>query len=234
MLPRSYSTTDLPDSTDTTYTSLATHIVKSSREVDSALAPHFCTFNAHDHSTYPCPHIIRDITANLAASRCFFQLAIGDRNSAYGKRGQEHRERAQGLLDSILSVDTPDGGPRFYAIANETVSSETLTFGAGGEYDLDESEAFINVQTNLTSVDMPLILVDSVKVTATGLTLYGYGRDFTVRFDTLRSKWVFTDIKGDLKDAAVTKTISYDWSWKRYAEKQGETEAAPGLLGGWM
>lgn len=231
LLPRAYSTTDLPDSTDTTYTSLATHCVKVSREVDAALAPYFCTFNATDHATFPCPQYIQNIATHLAASACFDQLAIGDRNTSYGARAVMHREKAQGWINALIGDD--ETGPRFYVIANESKTDETLTFGAGGQFDLPNYEAFIQVQSYLTSVDIPTVLAESVKVTTTGLTLYALGRDFSIRFDPMHQRWVFTDIRGDLKDAG-TKTISYDWTWARHAEKQSETDAATIYLGGWQ
>ena len=232
VLPRSYSATDLPVSTDTTYTSLATNIVKASREVDAALAPYFCTFNAHDHSTYPCPQYIQQCATYLAASQSYNQLGVGGR---YESKSKEFMEKAQLKLDYLMNIDTLGSSPRFYVLPNETVSSETLTFGAGGEFDLTEYEAFINVQSNLTSGDIPTILVDSVKVTATGLTLYRLGRDFSVRFDAGFNKCVFTDLNGALKDLGSTKSISYDWIWKRYAEKQeAAADGEPYYVAGWQ
>ena len=235
LLPRAYSTTDLPDSTDTTYTSLTTHCVKVSREVDAALAPFFCTFNATDHATYACPQYIQGIATHLAASACFDQLAIGDRNTAYGARAVMHREKAQAWIDNLLNIQ-PDGvaQPRFYVLPNENVSAETLTFGAGGQYDLNDGEAFIQVQANLTSVDIPTVLEDSVKVTGTGLTLYARGRDFSIRFDPMHQRWVFTDLNGALKALTTTKSITYDWTWRRHSEIQQESDSTTMYLGGWQ
>lgn len=235
LLPRSYSTTDLPDSSDTTYTSLATHRIKASREVDSALAPYFCTFNATDHSTYPTPQYIQDIATHLAAARCFDQLGIGDRNTAYGARAQMHREKAQGWLDRLMGVGE-DGAqdPRYYVLAQEVVGTETLTFGTGGEFNLTSREAFIPVQTYSSLTDIPTILPDSVKVTATDLTLYALGRDFEIRFDPMHQRWVFRDLSGDLS-AAASPTITYNFTWKRHAEKQvAESDAATPYIGGWQ
>lgn len=234
LLPRAYSTTDLPDSTDTTFTSLATHIVKSSREVDSALAPHFCTFNATDHATYATPQYIQDITTNLAAARCFKQLSIGDRNTSYGARAKSHMEDAQAMIDALISVDPLGSSARFYLIANENMATETLVFGAGGQYDLDSREAFIQVQSNLTSVDIATVLADSVKVTATGLTLYARGRDFIIRFDPRHQRWVFTDLTGALYVLGTAKTISYDWTWRRHSEVQQESASSEMYIGGWQ
>lgn len=240
LLPKAYlgrgadTTGDLPDTTDTTTTSLTTLIIRASREIDSALAPHFCTFNAHDHATFPTPPFIREIARRLSASMAFEQLAIGDRNTAYGAKAKDLRDEAQVRLDNLTNIQA-DGAadPRWYLIPAEVVS-ETLTFGAGGQYDLQAQEAFIQVQANLTSVDIPTVLPDSVKVTATGLTLYARGRDFAIRFDPMHQRWVFVDLTGALYVLGTTKSISYDWTYRRHSEKQTENESDTMYLGGWQ
>jgi hypothetical protein len=231
-LPRVYSTGDLPDTTDTTYTSLATHIIKSSREIDSALGLYFCTFNATDHATYPTPQVIQDIATWITLGRCYPQLAVGGRNTAYIEAGQAWATRAQAALDEILGTDRGNR-PRFWIINDENVASETLTFGVGGQYDLNTLDAFINIQSNLTSADVPVLIEDSVKVTApSGFTQYGYNRDFSLYFHTKHQKWVFRD-HGSLHSQAGAKTIQYQFSWRRQNERQVEGWANPALAGGW-
>lgn len=229
-LPRSYSTTDLPDSTDTTFTSLATHIVEASREVDSALAEHFVTFNAWDHATVPCPRIIRNATTWLALSRCFAQLAVGDRETDYGQTAEMWEAKGRAMLDKIAGTDQ-DGVPRFYMIPNETVTTETLTFGAAGTYDVQSFEALLGVSVLLTSADIPYVIPDSVRVLTTGLTQYRYGQHFIVPFDAQQRKWKFVDLIGNLYTSALAKTITYDWSWRRYSEVQEAIENIP-FVGG--
>ena len=235
LMPRSYSATDVPATLDTTYTSLATHIIKASREVDAALAPFFCTFNATDHPAHPTPQFIQDLATKLAAERVFHQMAIGDRSASYGKMAASNREAAQMDIDRLMSTDEAGGvSVRSYVIGNETVDAEALTFGAGGEYDLPVTEAFINVHDNLTSSDIPTLLMDSVHVLVTGLTLYARGRDFDVRFDPRHGKWVFCDYKGGLRSSASQKNITYDWTWARYTEKQTDSDTPSIYIGGWQ
>jgi hypothetical protein len=231
LLPRAYSTTDLPASTDTTYLSLNTHITDVSRWIDSAIGLYYCTFNAVDHSTYICPQPVTECATYEAAARCYGQLAVGGRNAAYTEKAKELHGYAVEWLGGVVQAHRDDDPKVAFIIPPETVSTETLTFGAGGEYDIQAQEAFINVHSNLTSADIPTLIPESVKVTATGLTQYRYGDHFSIGFNPQHQKWVFFDHKGSLYSAGVTKSIAYQWSWRRWNEIQPEIDQVPSLGG---
>lgn len=230
LLPKTFSSTLLSDSTDTSYTSITTHIADVSRWVDADLGKHFVAFNSTT-GTPPTPGAIIQIATWRTAARCLDQLMLGDRNSALGEKAQEFYEAAAMLVSRINNEAEQDEA--LTIIPDEAKSSETLTFGAGGAYDLTGEEAFINVQSLLTNVDIPTVICESVRLTTSGYTTRHYGRDYSVRFHPGHQKWVLRDHIGDFADEA-TPTISYRWSWRRWTWEQAAVGSSPGVFaGGW-
>lgn len=241
LLPKTYLATDLPDSDSSSYVGINSYILRASRWVDADLAHFYCTFNSTTHAEYPTPDIIRQVATDRTLYRCFSQLMATDRNGDYGALSERHKEDAAQIIGSIIGR-TETGAAVMLdqsIIPNETVTAETLTFGTGATYGLPTNEAFINVHDNLESEDRPTILIDSVNVTATGLSGYQNAGtanddgDFYVYFHPRFRKWVLRDNTGDLADLATAKTISYDFSWLRYTEKQAEATAPAVAFGGW-
>jgi hypothetical protein len=239
LLPASYSSTDLPDSDSATRVGINSYLTRVSRWVDADLGRFYVTFNSTDNATYPTPAIIRQVATDRVLFRCYQQLVPSDRNMGYGEMAVLHFENAQAVINSIR--DASDDVTQFVSgvVPNETVSAEALTFGTGGTYDLPENEAFVNVHSNLTTADVPTILVDSVAVTLTGFTGYRNSvtphdpGDFFVYFHRRFKKWVFHDKTGAFSDDAGTKSITYDWSYLRYAEKQQQPTSTFVTFGGW-
>ena len=229
-ISRSYSATDLPDSSDTTYESIDTKILRVSRSIDSIVGSVFCTFNSIS-GTPTTPYVIVDIATTWVVGLCNQQLVPGGRNDAMSQRAQEDIANSMQRCQAIMGDSQTDSESR--VIPPEVVTTETLTFGAGGQYDLSTTEAFINVHSLLTSADRPLIIAESVKPLLTGYTAYHYGRDFDVYFSNEHQKWVFRDYSGSFASATGTKAITYWWDWRRatWAPKQA-TATSTGLIGG--
>jgi hypothetical protein len=113
-------------------------------------------------------------------------------------------------------------------------TTETLTFGSGTTFGLPVNEAYIQVHGNVTSGDMPTLIVDSVRPTLSGYTEYGIGRDFEVYFSGSQQKWIFRDINGAFRADSGTKSITYRWDWRRRTWAPNEaTATSSGLIGGW-
>jgi len=227
-LPRSYSSTDLPDSSDATYESITTKILNYSRYIDTMLGGRYCSFNSTDHGTYPTPGaIVRACTMGVAAE-CLWQLIPGDGNSPLADRADKMNAEAKEIIGAIISEESSQ------ALDPEVVSSETLTFGAGGSYALLTTQAYINVQSNLTTGEIPTIIEDSVRVTNTNFSLYHYKRDFDVAFNAEHQKWVFTDLVGQFRADTGALTISYKWDYRRASQHPKVISAtATSLMGGW-
>jgi hypothetical protein len=139
-LPRSYSPTDLPDTSDTTYESIQTKILNVSRSIDTMLGGRYVSFNSTDHSTYPTPGVIVQAATQWVVALSLRQLVPGDGNSPLGDRAASAMQEAKDIISAIISEENSQ------AIDSEVVSSETLVFGLGGQYALLTTQAFINVQ----------------------------------------------------------------------------------------
>lgn len=226
-LPRSYSSTDLPDSSDATYESINTKILNFSRYIDTMLGGRYCSFNSTDHATFPTPGVIARTATMGVAAECLWQLIPGDGNSALADRADKLNAEAKEIIGAIISEENSQ------AIDPEAVSSETLTFGAGGSYALPVTEAYINVQSNLTTGEIPTIIEDSVRVTNTNFSLYHYKRDFDVYFNPEHQKWVFKDIVGSFRVDTGALTISYKWDYRRASQHPKViSSTATSLIGG--
>jgi hypothetical protein len=227
-LPRSYSSTDLPDSSDATYESITTKILNYSRYMDTIMGGRYCSFNSTDHGTYPTPGVIVRAATFGVAGDCLFQVMAGDANSPLAQAAKDYVTESKEMISAIISEENSQ------ALDPEVVSSETLVFGTGGNYALMTNQAYINVHSNLTTSEIPTIIEDSVRVTNTAFSLYHYKRDFDVAFNPEHQKWVFTDIVGQFKADTGALTISYKWDYRRASQHPKTISAtATSLLGGW-
>ncbi len=226
-LPRNYDTADLPDDDDTVYESLDTQIVKISGAIMSRLGSIYCTFNSADHATLPTPYVINDICTNWVLGITGTQVLIGDGNDQLGASSTAAITMAHARLDAILDQNVPDSIP-LGVVATETLSFPTTNTTRG----LNTNEAFINVQAQLDSLEVPTIVENSVAVLYSGYTDYRTGIDFSIRYAPEHRKWVFTD-NGDLHSQAGPITITYSFDYTRAAAgPKVSTASRSGLLGG--
>ena len=231
LLPRSYSTTDLPDSSDSSLVSLATLSIDVSRVIDSRIGDVYCSFNSWNHATYPTPRKIIDIASKGTAGRALRQLGLGDRNVGSAVRAVGY----EGEFDVALAAMRGDAQPGADAVSLplETVTTETLTFGTGALYGLQSYEAFFSVTDYVTTGDIPTMVEESVRVLTSGLTNYRFGTDFVIEFRPEYQKWVFVDATGALAASGSAKTVTYKFDWKRHAQRPASANAAPMYLGVW-
>lgn len=226
-LPRNYDTADLPDDDDTVYESLDTQIVKISGAIMSRLGSIYCTFNSADHATLPTPGVINDICTNWVLGIAGTQVLIGDGNDQLGASSTAAITMAHARLDAILDQNVPDSIPL------GAVSSETITFPATKtDRGLNTNEAFINVQSQLDSLETPTIIESTVAVLYSGYTDYRTGIDFSIRYAPEHRKWVFVD-NGSLHSQTAPITIKYSFDYTRAVSgPKVSTASRSGLLGG--
>jgi hypothetical protein len=184
-------------------------ISEASRYIDTKLARRYIPFN--DTAGSPVtPVVIQKICTRLVAADALRVTMIGAANSELLDLSILFSKEAEDMLTALR--DGKDSIP-------EESSTQTLTPGTGGTYDVQSYEAIIASTNPVASGDIFTLIPTSVRVTATGYTQYGWGEDFQVRFDVPLQKWVFVDLRNDLlAQSAVAKNISYDWSYERYTD----------------
>lgn len=222
-LPGGYSVNDLPDE------AILQYILEEGRDVDTRLGPTYCTFNAYDHTLYPTPKRIQEIVRDGALAKGFMRLGMGDRTSAFGSLAKDRADNAMRMKQALAGHDqvrTDSGAGQVVeselAMLVEKVDLHNLTWGTGvGAWDLPTNEAYVSVESFLTSDDIPTIMVPSIRVSSGTYTGYrfadrpGDGIDAICYFDGARQRWVLRDLSGYISSAAPTVDISYRWEWRR-------------------
>lgn len=226
-LPRDYNTNDLPYDDDSVFESLDTLIVTVSNAIMSRLGSIYVAFNSANHATFPTPGVVKDICTNWVIGEATGRVMVGDKNGEMGQLATDAIALAHARLDAILDDDAPDSIPL------ETVTSETLSFPATHTTrGLNTTEAFVNVQANLTLGEMPTVVDDSVVVTRSGYTDYRPGVDFGIRYAPEYRRHVFTDAAGFLHTLSDV-TIRYQFDYRRATKGPAvATATRTGLLGG--
>jgi hypothetical protein len=184
-------------------------ISEASRHIDTRLASRYIPFN--DTAGNPAtPVVIQRICTRLVAADALRITMVGAANSELLDLSILFGKEAESAL-----IDLRDGKDS----VPEESSTQTLTPGTGGNYDVATYEAIVGVTNPVASGDIYTLLPSTVRVTAAGYTQYGWGEDFSIRFDVPLQKWVFVDHRNDfLSQSSVAKTISYDWSYERYTD----------------
>ncbi len=224
-LPVGYSTTDLPSA------AVLQFIDEEGRDIDTRLGPTYCTFNAYNHSTYPTPTQIQESTRDGAVAKCLMRIGMGDRSSTFGSLARERRDNAMRIRQALAGEDQVAGltGANAavasqLAMLVEKVSTQTITFGTGAsQFVLMTNEAYVPVESFLTSGDIPTIMPESIRVVSGSYTGYRFGGqeadhksvDGICYFDGERQRWVLRDLSGYISGSGVTVSISYRWEWRR-------------------
>jgi hypothetical protein len=205
LLPKGRSLGDLSN------TDIDDAIHEASREVDGRLASIFIPFNDISATIKP-PRIIRSITARLASALCLDILFMVERNGRIEQMIEGRRKWATDKLESIVE--------RNDIIPHET-ATQALTPGTGGEYDVEQYEAFITNPLSYTSSgDVFTVLPETVRVvTPVAYVGYQYGVHYDVRFSPRFQKWVFNDRSQNVVGGA-SPSITYAWTYQRHAAFQ--------------
>lgn len=222
-LPANYSSADLPDA------DIDAMILEESADWEVRLGATYCRMNAPDHATYPTPEWVQDIVRDGVVAKGLYRLALGDRTTALGVSAEMYSKRCMAAKQALAGHDqimTGNAGGQVVesqlSQMAETVASETITWGTGGnDWDLERTKAFIPVEAHLDSGDMPQIMQLSVKVLTAGFTGYRPMASWTARgeffayFDGTHQRWVFQDLNGSLAAAGATASITYRFEWRR-------------------
>ena len=121
-LPGGYdNTVDLPDA------DIDIFALEESRDIDTHLGAWYCTFNPHDHATYPTPQKIKDIARDGTVAKCLDRIGMGDRTSALGKRAQFFADRKMAALLGLVGfAQAQVGGNAATVDAGRSLPAETV------------------------------------------------------------------------------------------------------------
>jgi hypothetical protein len=192
-------------------------ISEGSRLIDTVLATRYIPFNSTT-GTPPTPTAIQLICTRLVASQALRIDMMGARNATLEEMAVEHEKWAMERLKALRDEKE--------SLPDETVATETLSWGTGGSYDVGTYECLLAVTSPVTSGDIFTLIPESVKILTTGWTQYGNGRDFHVRYEPYLRSWVLVDDTGGLKASGLAVTVTYDWSYQRYTDMRDSGKQA--------
>lgn len=216
LLPKNYDS-----AVDLTASHLTAMISSVSRQIDARLAVAYIPFNSTT-GTPATPAPIQTIAKYMVTAQALRHLAIGDRNAALRTAAADMDEMAMSDLSAYVT--------QAIVLPPELKTDAVLTPGTAGTYDIGTTEAFIGVESLVTSGEIPTLIPESVKITSpAGFTQYNYGYDFEVYFNAQHQKWVFRDLRNDFIDEA-SPTIQYEWTWERYSRDRTPKGVKSGLF----
>lgn len=169
-------------------------IADASRYLDGRLVDYidFPDIAASPHT----PDVIEQITRYLAAWECQGRVAVLNRSQP-ATQGAWFRERAEELIQMLN-----DGR---ILIPNESVSSETLTYGSGASGDLMTTQA---------KLAKACIVPETVRI-ATPSTETEQGRDYIIGYSAGHRTWVY---EGWTTLGQAATAVSYEYNYLRQRE----------------